>query len=284
MVSVGDYPWLVQVEAGDSDSIGVIDDTPIWSAPFGAILMEAVALRPGLRVLDVGSGLGYPLLELAARLGPSSHCTGLDPWAPALERARLKAQARGQAVTFQEGVAEAMPFEGESFDLVLSNNGLNNVSDVAKALAECFRVAAPGAQFLMTANLPETFETFYAHFEAVLEAAGHGAQIPNLRAHRVAKRMPSEWWCQLVADAGFGLATCTHHGFSWRLLDGEALFAHPAIRLSFIPPWVAAVGEDVFRTILPALTLRLNRHAQDKGGLELEIPFLCIEARKECPG
>ncbi len=284
MISVGDYPWLVQVEAGDSDSIGAIDETPVWSAPFGESLMEAVTLRPGLRVLDVGCGLGYPLLELAARLGPSSHCTGLDPWTPALERARLKAQVRGQDVTFREGVAEAMPFAAECFDLVVSNNGLNNVADVAKALAECFRVAAPGAQFLMTTNLPETFETFYAHFEAALEAAGHGAQIPNLRTHRAAKRMPSERWCQLVANAGFSLATCTHHGFSWRLLDGEALFAHPAIRLSFLPAWVTAVGEEVFRTILPELTLRLNRHAQAKGGLELEIPFLRLEAHKRRQG
>ncbi len=284
MISVGDYPWLVQVEAGDSDSIGAIDEAPVWSAPFGESLMEAVTLRPGLRVLDVGCGLGYPLLELAARMGPSSHCTGLDPWTPALERARLKAQVRGQGVTFREGVAEAMPFEGESFDLVLSNNGLNNVADVRKALAECFRVAAPGAQFLMTANLPETFETFYAHFEATLDTAGHGAQIPNLRAHRAAKRMSVEQWCHRVSEAGFGPSLCTHHGFSWRLLDGEALFAHPAIRLSFLPAWVTAVGEDVFRAILPELILRLNRHAQAKGGLELEIPFLRLEAHKRRQG
>lgn len=280
MTPMNDYPWLMRVQAEEAEAIAVIDDAPVWSAPFGEALMSAVRLAPGLRVLDVGCGLGYPLLELAGRLGPSARCVGLDPWRPALERARLKAQVRGLEVGFRLGAAEAMPFEDGAFGLVLSNNGLNNVADPAKALAECFRVSAPGAQFLMTANLPETFGAFYGHFEAALEQAGHGDRIEALRAHRAAKRLSAEAWFHLVSGAGFSLEAQTHHAFAWRVLDGAALFAHPAFRLSFVAPWITAVGEAAFQAALPDLLQRLDGQALACGGLDMEVPFLLLEARK----
>ncbi|MDP2874532.1 MAG: methyltransferase domain-containing protein [Holophaga sp.] len=280
MKLASEYSWLTLIQAGDPIAIGIIDETPVWSAPFGETLMAAIHLAPNLRVLDVGCGLGYPLLELAARLGPTARCVGLDPWNAALGRARSKAQMREHVVTFQEGIAEAIPFEANAFDLVISNNGLNNVADIKKALFECFRVAAPGAQFLMTANLPETFGTFYSHFEAALEAANQNSHIQALRDHRAAKRPPSDRWYRLVSEAGFGVAAQTYHTFSWHLLDGEALFTHPAFRLSFLPSWVEAVGEDIFETIRPDLLRRLDAHARDAGGLEMEIPFLLLEAEK----
>ena len=39
--------------------------------------------------------------------------------------------------------AESMPFENGSFNLIVSNNGLNNVQDLEQAIRECSRVAAP---------------------------------------------------------------------------------------------------------------------------------------------
>lgn len=43
------------------------DELPFWSAPFGISLLETVRLRPGMNVLDIGSGSGFPMLELADR-------------------------------------------------------------------------------------------------------------------------------------------------------------------------------------------------------------------------
>ncbi len=40
-----------------------------WSAPFGLRLLDVVPLDPAATVLDVGCGTGFPLLELAHRLG-----------------------------------------------------------------------------------------------------------------------------------------------------------------------------------------------------------------------
>ncbi|HVQ30534.1 MAG TPA: SAM-dependent methyltransferase, partial [Vicinamibacteria bacterium] len=63
----------------EGEDLSARDELPLWSAPFGLALLEAVTLRPGLRVLDVGFGTGFPALELGERLGASARVVGVDP-------------------------------------------------------------------------------------------------------------------------------------------------------------------------------------------------------------
>ena len=74
----------------DPELISVIDDLPLWSAPFGLRLLEIIELRKHINVLDIGCGLGFPLIELSQRLGNTCNIYGIDPWAEAIERAKLK--------------------------------------------------------------------------------------------------------------------------------------------------------------------------------------------------
>ena len=53
------------------------DELPFWSAPFGLVLLDTVRLRKTIRVLDIGCGGGFPMLELAGRLDTGSHVFGL---------------------------------------------------------------------------------------------------------------------------------------------------------------------------------------------------------------
>ena len=84
-----------RMNADSPDLISIIDELPLWSAPFGQRLLETIRLQPNLKVLDVGCGLGFPLIEIAERLGPSSQIYGIDPWAAAAERVRLKLATHG---------------------------------------------------------------------------------------------------------------------------------------------------------------------------------------------
>jgi ubiquinone/menaquinone biosynthesis C-methylase UbiE len=79
--------------------------------------------------------IGFPLLEIAARVG-AGLALGIDPWRAALERARRKAETRALAsVRLYEGVAEALPLADRTVDLIVSNNGINNVPDLDRARA-----------------------------------------------------------------------------------------------------------------------------------------------------
>ena len=138
-------------DLADPATVALYDEVPLWSAPFGLVLLESVNLRPDLTVLDVGCGTGFPLLELAERLGPEARLHGVDPWAPAMERLRAKVAAwkLGGRVTLHVMHVESLDLPPGSMDLIVSNNGLNNVADLPHALASADDPAVPrGKKFL----------------------------------------------------------------------------------------------------------------------------------------
>ena len=55
------------------------DEFPFWSAPFGTKLLDMINYRRGITALDIGFGTGFPLVELAMRLGPTCTVRGIDP-------------------------------------------------------------------------------------------------------------------------------------------------------------------------------------------------------------
>src|ERR1700726_57458 len=113
----------------------IYDETSFWSARFGALLFDHLEIRRGIRGLDVGCGTGFPLIELAQLHGPSSHFIGIDIWADALERARVKLTLHGLTnVAIVEADAASMPFPSADFDLVVCNIGINNFHDARAAL------------------------------------------------------------------------------------------------------------------------------------------------------
>src|SRR5436190_5660959 len=162
----------------------IYDELPLWSAMAGLILLAHVPLRPNTRLLDVGCGTGFPLLELAQRLGPTCRAVGLDPWTHAMDRAQMKIDGCGiRDVTLVRADAANMPLEDSSFDLIVSNLGLNNFDDPASALRECHRVAAPGATLALTTNLQGHMWEFYEIFAHTLKQLGMESRQSALAAH-----------------------------------------------------------------------------------------------------
>src|SRR4030067_181575 len=59
----------------NKEIISAIDELSLWAAPFGLKLLETIKLKKNITALDIGFGLGFPLLEVAMRLGePSKVC------------------------------------------------------------------------------------------------------------------------------------------------------------------------------------------------------------------
>lgn len=111
-------------------------------------MLEQAGIAPGLSVLDLGSGTGYPALLAAKEVGPTGHVTGVDFSGEMLDAARRKAEALGLGnIKFKECDVTDLPFEDSSFDAVTSRFCLMFLPDLAKTLSEVFRVLKPGGRF-----------------------------------------------------------------------------------------------------------------------------------------
>ncbi|WP_410658645.1 class I SAM-dependent methyltransferase [Amycolatopsis sp. lyj-112] len=98
-------------------------------------------LPDGARILEVAFGPGYFAVELAR---PGFSVTGLDVAPTFVEIASEYARTQGIDVEFLEGDVSGMPFEDESFDLVVCQAAFKNFVWPVKALDEMYRVLRPG--------------------------------------------------------------------------------------------------------------------------------------------
>jgi arsenite methyltransferase len=108
-------------------------------------------LRPGERVLDLGSGGGIDVLLSARRVGPMGKAYGVDMTPEMLNLARANAAKAGVSnVEFLLGQIEDIPLPGDSVDVVISNCVINLSTDKRAVLREMFRVLVPGGRIGVT--------------------------------------------------------------------------------------------------------------------------------------
>lgn len=115
---------------------------PALFGQFAPVLAEALAIRKGEAVLDVGCGTGIVALAAAGRVGPRGRVAAVDinPGMLAVARAKSK------AIEWREAAAEALPFDDASFDVVTCQFALMFLADRTKALSEMCRVTKPGGR------------------------------------------------------------------------------------------------------------------------------------------
>ena len=111
--------------------------------------LDALALRGGERVLDVGCGPGLLLADMAQTVGRSGLAAGLDVNAHMLLLARGRCAALGGAAVLVRGDVTALPFPDALFDAAVSTQVYEYVDDVARAIAELHRVLRPGGRALV---------------------------------------------------------------------------------------------------------------------------------------
>jgi SAM-dependent methyltransferase len=104
-------------------------------------------LPRGATVVDVGSGAGMDCLLAGSDVGPAGRVTGIDMTDEMLVLARRGAAQMGMAhVSFEKSDMEALPFDNESVDVVISNGVINLAPDKPAVFAELYRVLRPGGR------------------------------------------------------------------------------------------------------------------------------------------
>jgi demethylmenaquinone methyltransferase / 2-methoxy-6-polyprenyl-1,4-benzoquinol methylase len=108
--------------------------------------VELARLKEGERVLDLASGSGDLALAFSQR---TQNVVMTDINAAMLARGRDRMVDRGHPIPAVQCDAETLPFADQSFDLVTVAFGLRNMTHKEKALAEMYRVLAPGGRAIV---------------------------------------------------------------------------------------------------------------------------------------
>jgi len=265
--------------------ISYLDELPFWSAPFGIKLLEKIEPKKNMTVLDIGFGTGFPLIELAMRLGHTCTVYGIDPWKEANDLVRQKLTVYGinnvQLLPVQaQNLAPLQSLQDQSVDLIVSNNGLNNVDDMESMLAECARVLKPGGNLIFTMNLEDTMEEFYEIMKEVLTKHNMAKEIEAMQKHIHDKRKPLDEVVLLLLNSGLNVANADLDKFTYTFTDGTALFHHHFIRMAFYEAWKEIVPEEKHELIFGETEEEINRVSEEKGNFTLTIPYVVIEATK----
>jgi SAM-dependent methyltransferase len=136
MWASGDYPDMVET----------------FLLPLGPQLVEACGIGPGNVVLDVAAGTGNASIP-AARAGAQVTASDLTP--ELLDAGRARAEKEGLTLDWVQADAEHLPFEDESFDVVISSIGAMFAPHHQDAADELVRVCRPGGTIGLLSWTPE---------------------------------------------------------------------------------------------------------------------------------
>jgi SAM-dependent methyltransferase len=134
--------------------------TPEGLAPFDhfhgrgviatAEIAAQLALRPGERVLDIGSGIGGPARWIAAKFAAAVTGVDLTPEFCAAAEALNAATGLADRVTIFPGSALALPVPDGAFDAAYSQNVIMNIADKRRFYREAFRALRPGGRLALS--------------------------------------------------------------------------------------------------------------------------------------
>lgn len=206
---MNDMPWG---RAGSYPELYEQLAVPAFFGPFADDLVERAALAPGVRVLDVATGTGAVARRAAAA---GARVTALDLTDAMLDVAR--GVPGGESVTWVQGDALDLPFEDEAFDVVLCQQGLQFLPDLAGGLGEMRRVLAPGGRLLGACwDAIDRNGVFASVFEALAERVPDVAAVARTPFAMTADRLAGAARAAGLADVEVGEVTL---GGAWASTD-----------------------------------------------------------------
>jgi len=137
---------------------------PILFLPWAQILLDTAKPQPGERLLDVACGTGIVARQAAPLVGSQGKVTGVDINPGMLNVARTFAASGGVPLEWQEGSALSLPFEDNSYNVIVCQQGLQFFPDKLKALQEMLRVLVPGGRVVISVNQSLAHNALYNVF------------------------------------------------------------------------------------------------------------------------
>jgi demethylmenaquinone methyltransferase / 2-methoxy-6-polyprenyl-1,4-benzoquinol methylase len=171
--------------------------------------LRDAGLKPGMRVIDVGTGTGL-LASAAARIvGDPTQVTGVDPSPGMLENARVPAGVR-----LLGGSAERIPLGDACADFLCMGYALRHIGDLSAAAAEFYRVLRPGGRLCLLEVTSPTgtvsralvkawFHGVVPRIAAAVAGRGDAPLLMRYYWDTIEACVPPETILRTLSDAGF---------------------------------------------------------------------------------
>jgi SAM-dependent methyltransferase len=253
--------------AGDWDSHSRLIE------PVGAVVLERIDLRPGLDLLDVGTGSGGNIAVPAARR--RANVVGLDITPELFQHARRRAAEAGVDVQWVEGDAQDLPFPDESFDRVVSTFGAIFAPDHERAARELVRVCRAGGLVAMTSWMNDGYAAgLFKLTGTFLPPPPEGVQPPPLWG---VEDHVNEVFAAVGATPAIARETCVLHFAS----EQEALDEYLTNFGPFVTARTVLEPQGRWPEFQEALADLIHRFAvADGGGITISSEYFLITVRR----
>jgi ubiquinone/menaquinone biosynthesis C-methylase UbiE len=234
-------------------------------------LLDAVDVRPGIRLLDIATGPGYVAAAAAAR---GARVVGIDFSAPMVARAR----ELNPAIEFQEGDAEELSFSDASFDAVVMNFGILHLARPERAMKQAASVLKPDGRFAFTAwAKPEEAVGFGMILNAIQSHGNLEVQLPQGPPFF---RFSDQAECdRTLREAGFLDVKVARVPQVWRFNGPDELmeaFYNGGVRIKAI---LRAQSSEALEAIRMAVREGAEKFARN-GFIEIPMPAVLASAVK----
>lgn len=190
------------------DLASTYEEASVVQFDHGKVLIDALKIKPGERVLDIGAGTGRLAEYVAMLVAPAGTVVAIDPLAYRIAIAHSRASDN---LTFSVGRAEDLSeFAPGHFDVVYLNSVFHWIDDKPHVLQEIFRVLRPGGRLGLNTQDPTRPHQTRLFVRSALASAGIEANgaVPHLGIEGTELEA-------LVTEAGF----VGYRGELWTLVD-----------------------------------------------------------------